>query len=127
MPPKTKRRKQKDTTEYDVKLGNYLYQLRTSCGLTRSEFGKRIGVTHQQLHKYEKGENRITVSRLNMIADTLNTSSARILSEVSEIKNVNNVEFEQEKLCLKTMNAFNKIKTIQQKELAFKLIKAFND
>jgi transcriptional regulator with XRE-family HTH domain len=39
--------------------------------MSQTELGERIGVTFQQVQKYEKGANRVGASRLTMIADVL--------------------------------------------------------
>jgi transcriptional regulator with XRE-family HTH domain len=39
--------------------------------LTQPEMGALIGVTYQQVHKYEKGINRLAVGRLHQIARVL--------------------------------------------------------
>jgi transcriptional regulator with XRE-family HTH domain len=39
--------------------------------LSQGELGRRIGVTFQQVQKYEKGANRVGASRLTQIADVL--------------------------------------------------------
>ncbi len=44
---------------------------RISKGITQKEFGTEIGVTFQQVQKYETGTNRIGASRLAQIAETL--------------------------------------------------------
>jgi transcriptional regulator with XRE-family HTH domain len=38
-------------------------------GLSQTELGARIGVSSQQIHKYEKGTNRIGAGRLQQIAE----------------------------------------------------------
>jgi transcriptional regulator with XRE-family HTH domain len=40
-------------------------------GLSQTELGARIGVTFQQVQKYEKGTNRIGASRLQQISEAL--------------------------------------------------------
>ncbi len=40
-------------------------------GLTLQALAELIGMTYQQLHKYEKGINRIAASRLHQIAQAL--------------------------------------------------------
>jgi transcriptional regulator with XRE-family HTH domain len=40
-------------------------------GMTQEELGDAIGVTFQQVQKYEKGANRISASSLQQIADML--------------------------------------------------------
>jgi transcriptional regulator with XRE-family HTH domain len=40
--------------------------------LTQQQMGALIGVTYQQVHKYEKGINRLAADRLHQIAQALN-------------------------------------------------------
>jgi transcriptional regulator with XRE-family HTH domain len=39
--------------------------------MSQTELGQRIGVTFQQVQKYEKGANRVGASRLTLISDVL--------------------------------------------------------
>ena len=48
----------------DVHVGARLRQRRTLLGMTQSKLGDAIGLTFQQMQKYEKGTNRISASRL---------------------------------------------------------------
>ena len=40
-------------------------------GLSQTALGKRVGITFQQIQKYEKGANRIGAGRLHDFADIL--------------------------------------------------------
>jgi transcriptional regulator with XRE-family HTH domain len=42
---------------------------RIEAGMSQEELGKHLGVTFQQVQKYEKGVNRITPDRLQLIAE----------------------------------------------------------
>jgi transcriptional regulator with XRE-family HTH domain len=44
---------------------------RMILGVTQQELGRQIGVTFQQVQKYEKGTNRVGASRLQQIARVL--------------------------------------------------------
>lgn len=48
----------------DVHIGRRLRQARLSRGLSQDMLGKRLGITYQQVQKYESGANRIGGSRL---------------------------------------------------------------
>ncbi len=48
----------------DVHVGGRVKAGRTLIGMSQTELGKHAGVTFQQIQKYEKGMNRIAVSRL---------------------------------------------------------------
>lgn len=53
------------------KIGRRIFVLRQSKGLSREDLAFKIGISHQQLFKYEMGQNRITVDRLIDIASAL--------------------------------------------------------
>jgi len=48
----------------DIHVGARVYHLRQRAGVSRTHFAALSGVTFQQLQKYEKGENRMSVGRL---------------------------------------------------------------
>ena len=60
--------------QIDKFIGSKIYQLRLAKGLSRQQLSDMIGVTHQQLQKYEKGTNRISAGRLVLIARALEKS-----------------------------------------------------
>ena len=64
-------RKNNYIQKVDKFIGGKIYSLRLAKGLSRKQLSKVIGVTHQQLQKYEKGANRISVGRLVLIAKAL--------------------------------------------------------
>jgi transcriptional regulator with XRE-family HTH domain len=55
----------------DVDIGRKIRALRLQRGLSQSGLGDGIGLTFQQVQKYEKGTNRVSASRLQRIADLL--------------------------------------------------------
>ena len=52
----------------DKHVGSRVRMRRLMLGLTQQKLGKKLGVTFQQLQKYEKGTNRISASRMLAIA-----------------------------------------------------------
>ena len=52
----------------DVHVGRRVRQIRLLKNLTQEELGEKIGVSYQQVQKYETGANRISASRLYRIA-----------------------------------------------------------
>jgi transcriptional regulator with XRE-family HTH domain len=57
--------------DIDRHIGARLRDRRIMLGLTQQQTAELIGVTYQQLHKYEKGINRIAAGRLHAIAQAL--------------------------------------------------------
>jgi transcriptional regulator with XRE-family HTH domain len=55
----------------DVRFGKLLRVARTACGMSQEKLGDINGLTFQQIQKYERGTNRVSISRLMRIADSL--------------------------------------------------------
>src|SRR6476646_153797 len=55
----------------DAEVGRRVRSRRLECRLSQTELADRIGVTLQQVQKYEKGVNRIGAGRLQRISEAL--------------------------------------------------------
>lgn len=70
-------------SNFDAALGKLLRERREAAGLTQLQAAKGIGVTFQQLQKYEKGANRISVERFYDLTRTLGVSAGRLIDEAT--------------------------------------------
>jgi transcriptional regulator with XRE-family HTH domain len=61
----------------DVLVGNNIRILRLEKGLSQSDLAERLGITFQQIQKYEKGKNRIGSGRLARLSQVLGVSVSR--------------------------------------------------
>ncbi|MBM6593733.1 helix-turn-helix domain-containing protein [Microvirga pudoricolor] len=61
----------KSPSELDGLIGERIREARKAKGLSQEILAKRLGLTFQQLQKYEKGTNRITAGRLEEISRAL--------------------------------------------------------
>jgi transcriptional regulator with XRE-family HTH domain len=68
-PPAMKKRRPNST---DVQVGESIRAHRLIAGMSQSDLAKRLGVSFQQVQKYEKGANRIGAGRLPQIASIFN-------------------------------------------------------
>jgi transcriptional regulator with XRE-family HTH domain len=55
----------------DRYVGIRVRQRRLEVGMSQEKLGEALGITFQQVQKYEKGTNRVSVSRLHQIAESL--------------------------------------------------------
>lgn len=55
----------------DIHVGSRVRLRRTMLGQSQEKLGNALGITFQQIQKYEKGANRIGASRLQQIANVL--------------------------------------------------------
>jgi transcriptional regulator with XRE-family HTH domain len=61
----------KSTGPVDKLIGTRIRLQRTAIGMSQEKLGDVLGITFQQIQKYEKGTNRVGAARLQAIADAL--------------------------------------------------------
>ena len=59
------------TRGIDHHIAARMRERRTTLGLTSQQVAELLGITYQQLYKYEKGVNRISAGRLHALARAL--------------------------------------------------------
>lgn len=62
----------KSPNPIDIHVGSRIRMRRTIVGISQEKLGEALGVTFQQVQKYEKGTNRVGASRLQRMAEVLN-------------------------------------------------------
>lgn len=60
--------------EIDVYVGGRIRARRKDLGVSQEKLGDELGLTFQQIQKYERASNRVSASKLFAIAQTLDTS-----------------------------------------------------
>ncbi|PCI00896.1 MAG: hypothetical protein COB76_02500 [Alphaproteobacteria bacterium] len=69
----------------DKILGSRMKAYREIAGISQSELGGAVGVTFQQIQKYEHGTNKISVVRLLEICEALKVSITNVLNGLTEV------------------------------------------
>jgi transcriptional regulator with XRE-family HTH domain len=76
----------------DKKIGAFIRMQRVKLGMSQTDLGKALGVTFQQIQKYERGTNSVASSRIPDLCRTLAISpndlfgiSAKMDGEVSDL------------------------------------------
>ncbi len=65
----------------DVLVGRRVRAYRLSLGMSQTTLGEKVGVTFQQIQKYERGTNRIGSSRLKKVATVLGVGVGALFAE----------------------------------------------
>jgi transcriptional regulator with XRE-family HTH domain len=65
----------------DVEVGLALRRLRRNAGLSQTDLGESLGVSFQQIQKYERGSNRISASTLVKLARFLGVPPGELLPQ----------------------------------------------
>lgn len=64
----------KHITAIDRHVGKRIKAARLAANLSQTELGEKLGVTFQQIQKYENGKNRISIGKLAVLAELLRLS-----------------------------------------------------
>jgi transcriptional regulator with XRE-family HTH domain len=75
----------KSPDKVDIQVGQRIRVLRNEAKLSQTTLAQHLGVTFQQVQKYEKGTNRVGAGRLTKIADVLEVPVSRLLGSGEEI------------------------------------------
>lgn len=99
-------RKTEQTVITDRIIGIKINELRIAKGMSRVQLAAQIGVTHQQVQKYEKGTNRITAGRLLAIAEVFKVEVQSFFDSIEEFQPL---PTNRQRLTMELVREFSKI------------------
>lgn len=102
--------KQRGTTPADKALGARIRLRRVEQKMSQAELGDKLGVTFQQVQKYEKGVNRVGASRLQSIATALDVPVTFFYDGDGRQRQVESLLFLDSSFSLRLLRAYSKIK-----------------
>ena len=117
----------------DRHIGNRIKLRHNYLKMSQDKLGRAVGLTFQQIQKYEKGFNRISVGRLWEISRILNVPIAYFFEDLPRSGNEQNAEISgfgdeaqmiYKEDSLRLLNAFNKIRNPQTARIVFDLLQA---
>lgn len=116
----------------DIHVGTRLRLRRTLLGLSQETLGEAVGITFQQLQKYERGANRISASRLFNLSQVLGVPVGFFFEDLSSgdtpAKKSATSEIELEAMArretLELVRAYYRISDPAIRKRAFDLVKA---
>lgn len=108
--------------EIDKHIGGKILSLRLALGLSRDQLAKKLDVTQQQLQKYEKGTNRISVSRLVVIAKALSQGVSYFYEGLSDDNEP--MVTQHQRMCIEVSRNFMKIENLEHQIAVNTLIKS---
>ena len=126
----------------DRHVGARVKARRTGLGISQADLGKALGVTFQQVQKYENGANRIGASNLFRIATALNTQvgyffegldvgHARQPGQTAGLAEQPQATFDQDPLssreAVKLVHAYFQITEPDIRQQVYKLVKTLSE
>lgn len=120
------------TKNIDLIIGKRVRMRRTILGLSQEALGDALGVTFQQIQKYERGVNRISASRLYELAQVLAVPVTFFFAEVdtSSVTTTDDHAVDEAKLMsretLELVRAYYKIPVKAVRKSVFDLVKSLS-
>jgi len=119
----------------DVHVGRRVRLRRTLLGLSQEKLGDALGLTFQQIQKYERGTNRIGSSRLYMLSNILDVPISFFFDDMepattngSGLSEGNQTTFEADQLArresLELVRAYYRIEDPAVRKRVFELVKS---
>jgi transcriptional regulator with XRE-family HTH domain len=82
----TKLRQVVNDSDVNKYIGSKIRYYRKICDWTQTKLGDEIGVSFQQVQKYEKGVNAVSFQKLIQICNVLNVSLNDVLGDLLKNK-----------------------------------------
>jgi transcriptional regulator with XRE-family HTH domain len=115
----------------DVHIGRKVRERRVALGWSQSDLAERLGISFQQVQKYESGANRISGSRIWDIANVLQSPVSTFFEGLDghSVSDESTAVAEEERTfdrqTLELARAVNRIDDEQVKTQLIRLVKAF--
>jgi transcriptional regulator with XRE-family HTH domain len=90
----------------DLSVGKRIREIRSQCGISQERLGEELGVSFQQIQKYERGLNRISAGKLCAVAKFCNMPISAFFDE--DIKDM--IPTEKQRQCMALARAASGLK-----------------
>jgi transcriptional regulator with XRE-family HTH domain len=97
--------------KYDVELGKRIRLRRVELKISQSELADQLGVSFQQVQKYEKGVNRVGASRLQQVATALDVPITFFFDGDGKSREVESLLFVDSAFSLRLLRAYASVKS----------------
>lgn len=115
-----------DPDPIDVHVGGRLRLRRTLMGLSQTDLAKSVGLTFQQVQKYESGANRVSASRLFHIAESLDVPVSFFFDDMPReggLEEQPKVAFEPDRELLELTRNYRSIADTEVRRGIYELVK----
>jgi transcriptional regulator with XRE-family HTH domain len=111
----------------DAEVGRRIKLQRLSAGWSQTALGDKVGVTFQQVQKYERGQTRVGASRLTQIAKVLNVPVAEFFETAKPASKRQSfaqspLDLLSQPLALKLLQLFSEITDPDMRQTIVKLV-----
>lgn len=114
--PSLKRMQTMSSVQNDTQIGLKIRAFRLEAGLTQEKLAEELGITFQQVQKYERGATKVNLVKLQQLAEVLKIPMSAFFHEGSY--SAFQLSDEEKQL----IQAFRKIKSIEHRNSVLDII-----
>ena len=119
--------KQRSAGKPDIEMGKKIRLRRVEQRISQSDLGEKLGVSFQQVQKYEKGVNRVGAARLQQIASALDVPVTFFYDSDNKTREVESLLFLDSAFSLRLLRAYSRIKSQTVQRQMVSLMEAIAD
>ena len=108
--PHNPRRKKRRSNAADSQLGESIRAHRLVAGMSQSDLARKLGVSFQQVQKYEKGTNRVGAGRIPLIAEIFGVPISALYKDHAEAESAIPAKLITDPTVVKLLTAYAEIK-----------------
>ena len=115
----------RNVDDNERRIGIRIKLRRLTLGLSQKDLAQRLGLSYQQVQKYEAGKNRLSAGRLANVAQVLNVPITWFFDDADEgvIQATAMIEREDNRDILQLITAFSMIKSPAQRKVVLALVR----
>jgi transcriptional regulator with XRE-family HTH domain len=103
-------------------IGSKIYDLRLGEGWSRQQLTKHIGVTSQQIAKYEDGSNRISISTLILVAKAFKVPISYFIDGYDRMIDIE-PKTQHQRMCIEVSRNFMKLQNPKHQQAVNSMLK----
>ena len=108
----------------DVHVGDRVRTRRTMLGMSQTKLAESVGLTFQQVQKYESGKNRIGASRLYALSGVLGVPVSYFFEGLDDARSEGGEDTLAKRATLEFVRAYYRIKSDKVRKRLFELTKS---
>jgi transcriptional regulator with XRE-family HTH domain len=101
----------RSTGKHDHEIGMRIRLRRVELDISQSDLAAKLGVSFQQVQKYEKGMNRVGAARLQQVATALDVPVTFFFDGDGKSREVDSLLFIDSSFSLRLLRAYSSVKS----------------
>lgn len=127
MEPRTVSESTPTAGDIDVMIGDRIRQRRILNGMTQEQLGAALGISYQQIQKYETGANRVSAGRLYIIARTLGTPPGMFFDDIGDTGDVSDEDVTStSRFAIECVRNLSRIKDTKLRSAVLTMVRALS-